>query len=120
MMESYTALDLAAALDRFDGDHELFLTLAGMFVERAPQVLTSIQTALAKQDLLLLAKEAHKLKGSALEFCAHPAAAAAAQLEASAGQAAAQNMTGLCERVQAETQRLIIELNGIMGKGFPS
>lgn len=120
MMESHTALDLAAALDRFDGDHELFLTLAGMFVEHAPQVLTSIQTALAKQDLPLLAKEAHKLKGSALEFCAHPAAAAAAQLEASAGQAAAQNMAGLCERVQAETQRLTIELNGIMEKGFPS
>jgi HPt (histidine-containing phosphotransfer) domain-containing protein len=120
MMESHTALDLAAALDRFDGDHELFLTLAGMFVERAPQALTSIRTALAMQDLPLLAKEAHKLKGSALEFCAHPAAAAAAQLESSARQAAAQNMATLCERVLTETQRLTTELNGIMAKGFSS
>ncbi len=117
-MESHTALDLAAALDRFDDDHDLFLTLAGMFVERAPQALTSIRTALATHDLPLLAKEAHKLKGSALEFCAHPAAAAAARLETSARQAAVQDMTALCERVQTEIQRLTTELNAIMEKGF--
>lgn len=120
MRGSHPAMDLAAALDRFDGDHDLFLTLAGMFVERAPQALAGIQAALAAQNLPLLAKEAHKLKGSVLEFCAHPAAAAAAQLETSAGQAAVQNMAALCEQVQSEIQRLTIELKGIMEKGFPS
>ena len=120
MMGSHRALDLAAALDRFDGDHELFLTLAGMFVERVPQALTSIQTALAMHDLPLLAKEAHKLKGSALEFCAHPTVAAATQLETSARAAAMQDMAALCERVLTETQRLTTELKGIMEKGFPS
>ena len=120
MMESHTALDLAEALDRLDGDHELFLNLASMFVQRVPQTLSSIQTALAMRDLPLLAKEAHKLKGSALEFCAHPTVAAAAQLETSARAAALQDMATLGERVLTETQRLTTELNGIMEKGFPS
>ncbi|MBI4001848.1 MAG: Hpt domain-containing protein [Nitrospira defluvii] len=119
-MESQPVMDLSAALDRFDGDRELFLTLAGMFVERAAETLATIHAALATQDLPLLAKEAHKLKGSALEFCAHPAVTAAAQLEASARQAAAQDVAALGERVHAETQRLTTELKGIIEKGFPS
>ena len=120
MMESQPVMNLSAALDRFDGDQELFLTLAGMFVERAAHMLASIHAALATQDHPLLASEAHKLKGSALEFCAHPTVAAAAQLEASARQAAGQDVAVLCERVHAETQRLTTALKGIIERGFPS
>lgn len=120
MMDSRPVIDLSAALNRFDGDHELFLILAGMFVEGAAQTLATIHKALAAQDLPLLAKEAHKLKGSAMEFCAHPAVAAAAQLEASARQAAVQDVVALSERVHAETQRLADELKGIIERGFPS
>ena len=120
MMGTHPVLDLAAALDRFDGDHELFLTLAGMFVERVPQTLTSIQTALAMHDFSMLEKEAHKLKGSALEFCAHPMIAAATRLETSARTAGMQDMATLCEQMLTEIQRLATELNGIMEKGFPS
>lgn len=119
-MDSPPVMDLSAALDRFDGDHELFLTLAGMFVERAAQTLVTIHEALAAHDLPLLAKEAHKLKGSALEFCAHPAVDAAAHLEASARRTAAQDVVALGERARAETQRLIDELRRIIEKGFPS
>ncbi len=120
MMESPPVMDLSAALDRFDGDQELFLTLAGMFVERSAQALDVIRTALVTQDLPLLAKEAHKLKGSASEFCAHPAVAAAAQLEASARQASVQDVAPLCERVHAEMQRLTTALEGIIERGFAS
>lgn len=120
MMESLPVLDLSAAMDRFDGDHELFLTLAGMFVERAAQTLANIHEALDVQDFSLVAKEAHKLKGSALEFCAHPTVAAAAQLETSARQAAVQDAMALGERVHAETQRLTDELKRLIERGFPS
>jgi HPt (histidine-containing phosphotransfer) domain-containing protein len=120
MMNASPVMDLSAALDRFDGDHELFLTLAGMFVERTAQILATIHEALATQDLPLLAKEAHKLKGSALEFCAHPAVAAAAQLETSARQSAVEDVVALGERVHAETQRLTDELKRIIERGFPS
>lgn len=120
MMDSHPVMDLSAAVDRFDGDHELFLTLAAMFVERAPQTLTTIHDALASQDFPVLATEAHKLKGSALEFCARPAVAAAALLEASARQAAVQDAMTHGERVRTETQRLTDELKAIIERGFPS
>lgn len=119
-MESRPVMDLAAALDRFDGDQELFLTLARLFVERSTPALAMIQTALATQDMPLLVKEAHKLKGSALEFCAQQAVAVAAQLEESARQAATQDVALICERVHAETRRLTTALEVIINQGFPS
>ena len=119
-MESQHIIDLAAALDRFDGDHDLFLTLAELFVERAPVALSAIDRALADQDMPMLMKEAHKMKGSALEFCAHQAVAAAAHLEQSARTASALEMVPFCDRVHAEIQRLTTALKVIIEKGLPS
>ncbi len=119
-MESQPVMDLAAALERFDGDQDLFLTLAGLFVERSAQALVAIQTALAAQDLATLVKEAHKLKGSALEFCARPTVAAAAQLEESARQSAVHEAAAIGARVHSEVQRLTAALEVIIEKGFPS
>ncbi len=119
-MESHPVMDLAAALDRFDGDQDLFLTLAGLFVERSAQALAALQTALTAQDLSVLVKETHKLKGSAMEFCARPCVAAATALEESARKAAVQDLAALGERVCAEVERLTAALVQIMEKGFPS
>lgn len=118
-MDAQPVMDLAAALERFDGDQDLFLTLAEMFLERAPAALTGIQTALTAQNLPLLVKEAHKLKGSAMEFCARPTVAAAAQLEESARQSATQEVAALAEQVSVELQRLTEALKVIIEKGFP-
>lgn len=119
-MELQPVMDLAAALDRLDGDQELFLTLAGLFVERSAPALEALQTALATQDLPALVKEAHKLKGSAMEFCAQPAVAAAAHLEESARKSAAQDLPAMAEQARAEVERLTAALADIMQKGFPS
>lgn len=119
-MESQSIMDLTAALDRLDGDQELFLTLAGLFVERSPQALSAIQTAVAAGDLPALIKEAHKLKGSAMEFCAKPAVASAAHLEESARKSAVQELAVRAEQVQAETTRLTAALTTIIEKGFPT
>ena len=119
-MESQSVMDLAAALDRLDGDQELFLTLAGLFVERSPEALVAIQTAMTAGDIPTLIKEAHKLKGSAMEFCAKPTVASAAHLEESARNAALQELATLAEQVYAETERLKSALMTIIEKGFPS
>ncbi|HRC44959.1 MAG TPA: hypothetical protein PLT27_12975, partial [Nitrospira sp.] len=44
-MDAQPVMDLEAALERFDGDQDLFLTLAEMFLERSPAALAAIQTA---------------------------------------------------------------------------
>ncbi|MCE7975940.1 MAG: Hpt domain-containing protein [Nitrospira sp. NTP1] len=120
VMEAQAVMDLSAALDRLDGDQDLFLTLAELFVERSAQALDALQTALAAQDIPVLVKEAHKLKGSAMEFCARPAVAAAAHLEESARKAAVQDIPAAAEQARAEVQRLTAALVEIMEKGFPS
>ena len=119
-MEPRPIMDLGAVMDRFDGDQELFLTLAGIFVGRSAHALATIQAAVAAQDMPLLIKEAHKLKGSALEFCAHQTVAAAAQLEQSARTASARDMVPLCDRVHAEIQCLTTALKVMIEKGLPS
>ena len=58
LVESQSVMDLTAALDRLDGDEELFLTLAGLFVERSPEALVAIQTAMTAGDIPTLIKEA--------------------------------------------------------------
>lgn len=119
-METQPVMDLAAALDRFDGDQDLFLTLAGLFVERSGQALDGLQKALSARDLPLLVKEAHKLKGSAMEFCARPAVAAAAHLEEASRKAALQEIPALAEQTRTEVERLTAALVEIMQKGFSS
>ncbi|HVG02695.1 MAG TPA: Hpt domain-containing protein [Nitrospira sp.] len=120
MKDSRPVLDLTAALDRFDGDQELFLSLAGMFMERAAEVLPIVHTALASQDFQRVMKEAHKLKGSTLEFCAHDAVNAISRLEAAARNPTADDVAVLGERMQEEVGKLIAVLKEIREKGFSS
>lgn len=119
-MSEYAAiLDLPAALNWLDGDKELFLTLAGMFLERTVQDIVSIRAALDAHDLPRLAKEAHRLKGSAMEFCAAPMVEAAKQLEHSARSGVANDMSVLYGTMQQELDRLTTALEAIIHTGFP-
>lgn len=119
-MEPQPAMDLTAALNRVDGDHDLFLTLARMFIERSAQDLEAIRAALAAQNLPMLSRLAHTLRGSALEFCAEATVLAAQRLEESARRSAAHDARSLCHRVEAEVKRLIDALQEIIEKGLPS
>lgn len=119
-METQPVMDLTAALNRVDGDHDLFLTLARMFIERSTEDLEGIRTALATQSLPMLSQQAHKLKGSALEFCAEAAVAAAQQLEEAARCSSLQDARSLCHRVEAEVERLAAALKVVIEKGLPS
>jgi HPt (histidine-containing phosphotransfer) domain-containing protein len=113
-------MDLDAALDRMDGDHDLFLTLAGMFIERSAQDIEAIRTALASRNFPMLSQQAHKLKGSALEFCAEPAGSIAQRLEDAARRSALRDAQSLCSRFEAEVARLTAELKTVIAKGLPS
>jgi HPt (histidine-containing phosphotransfer) domain-containing protein len=70
LMETSAAIDLSEALSRVDGDRDLFLTLAGIFLEESPKEAAAARAALQRQDGAGLAAAAHKLKGSVLEICA--------------------------------------------------
>ena len=75
------ALDRAAALDRLDGDEELWAEVAAMFREDAPRLLGEVRAAVAAGDAGAVQRSAHGLKGAAGYVGAGPAAAAAHHLE---------------------------------------
>jgi len=118
-MDNRPIIDLPAVLDRMDGDQDLFLSVAGLFVERSEEDLAALRSALTAQDRPQIAALAHKVKGSALEFCAHPAAGAAKQLEESARRVDIHEMIPLCERLETELRRLTAALETIIEKGLP-
>ena len=78
------SFDLAGAMDRVAGDHELFCELAQMFVDASADLLAEIEQALADGNGEELTRWAHTLKGSASNFCAGESRDLAARLEAAA------------------------------------
>jgi HPt (histidine-containing phosphotransfer) domain-containing protein len=69
-MDKTAVLDLPQALNRADGDPDLFLTLAGLFLEESPKEVAAARAALGRHDRAGLEAAAHKLKGSVMEMCA--------------------------------------------------
>jgi HPt (histidine-containing phosphotransfer) domain-containing protein len=74
--------DLQAALERVEGDRELLIELAGLFVEDSAQLMTEIQQSIDSCDPKSLERAAHKLKGSVGNFCSQKGYETALQLEA--------------------------------------
>ncbi len=79
-------LDAEAALARLDGDRELFLEIAGLFIEDAPRLETQMREALLEGDSEKLSFAAHTLKGALANFCASATYEAAKKMEAFARQ----------------------------------
>ena len=57
-------------LRALDGERELLSQLATMFVEDAPELLTTLEQAVAAGDCLIARRTVHSLKGLAATFYA--------------------------------------------------
>ena len=77
----HAAFDMAAALERVDGDAELLKELAGLFLGECPRWMAEIRQAIDQRDASKLHQAAHALKGSVGNFGARAAVAAAQRLE---------------------------------------
>ncbi|WP_254053760.1 PAS domain S-box protein [Singulisphaera sp. GP187] len=75
------AFDLAAALERVDGDVELMKELAGLFLDEAPRRMAEIRQAVTQRDAVKLQRAAHTLKGSVGNFGAREVFEATRRLE---------------------------------------
>jgi two-component system, sensor histidine kinase and response regulator len=73
--------DRASALARTDGDTELLGEMMELFLNELPNLLSSVQEAVAGRNSKALETAAHKLKGSIGNFAAQPAYEAALKLE---------------------------------------
>ena len=77
-----TLLDWTRALQNADGDEELLIELAGVFIDEGPEMMRQVRAAIDAQDARELQRAAHSLKGSAHIFAASAATDAALRLEA--------------------------------------
>ena len=76
-----TVLNCRAALERLEGDCELFRDLLGFFFADTPRLLSDIRSATVKLDADALRRASHAFKGLVLNFDAKELAATAQQLE---------------------------------------
>jgi HPt (histidine-containing phosphotransfer) domain-containing protein len=110
------AWDIAAALERVEGDRELLEELAQLFVEECPKGMQEIADALAAGNPALLERHAHTMKGSSANIGASAAAAAALALEQEARSGDLSHAREDFQVLQAEIARLLPELEAVTAK----
>jgi two-component system, sensor histidine kinase and response regulator len=108
------AVDLAATLERLDGDRSLFDELVEVFRKECPGIMGEIRRALVLQDAKRVERGAHTLKGSSSNVGAVAVSQAASEIEslASGGNLAAASER--CAALQTEIERLFVELDSLI------
>jgi HPt (histidine-containing phosphotransfer) domain-containing protein len=114
VQESQAAIDLAAVLDRIDGDQELLRELAALYLEDERRLRGQIEHAAHAGDAAAIARAAHTLKGAVSNFCAPGAQAAALALENSGRQGRVEDARALLARLDVELGRVREALSALV------
>jgi HPt (histidine-containing phosphotransfer) domain-containing protein len=77
----FPAVDYDLLLDRLGGDAELLRELVALYIVEYPKQLAELRSAVDACDLRRVQQAGHKIKGTARNFAAIPAAEAAQALE---------------------------------------
>jgi two-component system, sensor histidine kinase and response regulator len=104
------AVDLAAALERLEGDRELFEELVQVFKTDCPTTLKDIRRALAARDAASLGDHAHTLKGSSANLGASTVSQTAYELEKIGRSGDLERAAHLLKVLEREVDRLFCEL----------
>lgn len=119
-MDKTPVLDLAEALSRADGDQDLFLTLARLFVQESPKVAAAVRAALGRQDRAGVAAVTHKLKGSVMVICAPRLFERVKRLDELGRQGELAEATLVCAEVETRLAEVHAALQELIAGGFPS
>jgi HPt (histidine-containing phosphotransfer) domain-containing protein len=119
-MDKTAVLDLSEALSRTDGDRDLFLTLAGLFLQESPKEAAAARAALDRQDHVGFAVVAHKLKGSVMEMCAPRLFESTKRLEELGRQGKCAEASMACADVETCLAEVHAVLRELIARGFPS
>jgi HPt (histidine-containing phosphotransfer) domain-containing protein len=119
-MDKTMALNLPEALNRVDGDQDLFLTLVRIFLDESPKEAGAARAALEQQDGAGLAAAAHKLKGSVVELCAPRLFESVKRLEELGRQGEFARASSVCADVETHLAEVHAALRELITGGFPS
>jgi two-component system sensor histidine kinase/response regulator len=109
------SFDHTQCLANLDGDEEMFRTLVTLFSETTPGLLARLRTELEAKDAIAVARTAHKLKGSALQFNARPACTLTQRIEDAAHRGDLGVVTALVPELRDAFARLEQELQATAG-----
>lgn len=110
MSDTGSSFDEQAALGRVAGDRELLREIAGIYLESYEGMLQGVRNAMAAGDAAALKSAAHLFKGTASNFEAIAATAAASELEQMALNDTLAAAPAKAEELEREARRLADEL----------
>lgn len=113
-MNPDAVFDLQEALSRVDDDRETLHAMIEVFLEQGPQDLAAVREALGRGDAAAAARSAHRLKGSALQFCAEAAVEAAKAVETAGKGGDVEETDRLFRKLETEAVRLFEALRAEM------
>jgi HPt (histidine-containing phosphotransfer) domain-containing protein len=119
-MDTTSPVNVSEALSRVDGDRDLFLTLAALFLQESPKEAAAARAALGGQDRAGLVTAAHKLKGSVTEMCAARLLESVKQLEGLGRQGKLVEASSVCADVETRLAEVHATLRDFIAGKFPS
>jgi HPt (histidine-containing phosphotransfer) domain-containing protein len=99
-------LDVDGTLARFGGDYELFVEMAGFFLEDAPMLYSELCDAARSGDAARVRMKAHALKGLVAGCGGVRAANAAQKVETAGEESDLSRISGLIEALGDELELL--------------
>ena len=102
-----SVFDREKFLKYLGGDEKLFNMLISMVPDEIRNRVNAIRNAADRNDAVLLRREAHTLKGSANQICAHRIGDLAYQLEIAGENGDLDKVRGLMEKLESEAEELL-------------
>ena len=99
-------MDVDSGLFHFDGDKKFMCEMLDVFLKGLPERLVELRTALEENNANALARLAHNLKGTCLNFGTEPLATISVELEGMGKHEDIESAPALLEQLQSEVLRL--------------
>ena len=114
----HRAIDLGAGLDRVMGDRDMYLRVLGRFRADYRDTAARLRAALALDDNALVQRIAHTLKGAAAMIEARVLRQLALDMEV-ALRGGGKVDAALLAKVEAELERVLVELDAMLSAPLP-
>ncbi|WJY16989.1 response regulator [Pectobacteriaceae bacterium CE90] len=111
-------MDEQTLLQRFYGDTALMKELSGIFIQRFPDSIATLHTAINERELQTVQQEAHKLRGESSNFGCDKLVALLQQIEHAARQHDLTQLDELAIELKPLSFRLLKSLQTIVDNGY--
>ena len=112
-----SAVNRDLAIERLDGDEELYREIVGVYLEDSPVQVGKLEEALKNGDAATAMRLAHSLKSASGNVGAEALRDIAYRMEMGAKNGGCKDAAGLLPEFKEEFVKVVAELNGIASTG---